>query len=140
MDKNTFFARTMHTPDSPERARLRETLREISRVLIPLHQRLIDLAKSDYTFAYDAQMRPAQMVELLQNDPFFSWLKPLTSIIVDIDEMTRKDFQADEALAIARRLEALFAEQQYIDMLQREVDVATGHAALRRALQRLTGA
>ncbi len=138
MDKNSFFARTMHTPDSPERARLREALREISRTLIPLHRRLIDVAKSDYAFAYDAQMRPARLVELLQSDPFFSWLKPLTSIIVDVDEMTQKDFQVHEALAIAERLEALFSERQYLDMLQREVDVATGHAALRRALQRLT--
>jgi len=138
MDKNSFYSRTMHTPDTPERARLREALREISRTLIPLHRRLIELAKSDYAFGYDADATPSQLIELLQSDPFFAWLKPLTSIIVDIDEMARTDFQGAEALAIKERLERLFAERQYIEMLQREVDVATGHAALRRSLQRLT--
>ena len=138
MDKNSFFARTMHTPDSPERAKLRETLRETSRALIPLHKRLIEAAKSDYAFAYEAETTPAQLLNLLQSDPFFAWLKPLTAIIVDVDEMARTDFEPAQALAIAARLERLFAEQQYVEMLQREVDVAISHAALRRTLQQLT--
>ena len=138
MDKNTFYARTMHTPDSPERAKLREALREVSQTLIPLHKGLIEAAKSDYAFAYEAETTPAQLLNLLQSDPFFAWLKPLTAIIVDVDEMVRTDFEAAQALAIASRLERLFAEQQYVEMLQREVDVAIAHAALRRTLQRLT--
>jgi hypothetical protein len=138
MDKNSFFARTMHTPDSPERAKMRDALREISRALIPLHKRLIDAAKSDYVFAYEAETTPGQLLNLLQSDPFFAWLKPLTTIIVDIDEMARTDFDAAQALAVGARLERLFAEQQYVEMLQREVDIAIGHAALRRTLQRLT--
>ncbi|HEY8133258.1 MAG TPA: hypothetical protein VII12_15380 [Thermoanaerobaculia bacterium] len=138
MDKNSFFARTMHTPDSPERAKMRDALREISRALIPLHKRLIDAAKNDYAFAYEAEPTPGQLLNLLQSDPFFAWLKPLTTIIVDIDEMARTDFDAAQALAVGARLERLFAEQQYVEMLQREVDIAIGHAALRRTLQRLT--
>ena len=127
----------MHTPDSPERARLREALRETSRALIPLHRRLIEFAKDDYAFAYEAEAKPSQMVELLQNDPFFAWLKPLTAVIVDIDEMARTDFEPPDVASIADRIEQLLAGQQYVDMLQRDVDVASGHAALRRALQQL---
>jgi|SRR5437899_732515 len=138
MDKNSFFARTMHTPDSPERARLREALREISRTLIPLHRRLIEFAKDDYTFAYEAKARPSEMIELLQNDPFFAWLKPLTAVIVDIDEKARTDFESADVDAVVNRIEQLLADQKYIEMLQRDVDVASHHAALRRALQRLT--
>src|SRR5436309_12087247 len=138
MDKNSFYERTMHTPDSPERAKLRDALREISRALIPLHKRLIDAAKNDYAFAYEAKTTPGQLLNLLQSDPFFAWLKPLTTIIVDIDEMARTDFEAAQALAVGERLERLFAQQQYVEMLQREVDIAIGHAALRSTLQRLT--
>src|SRR5437762_13721949 len=96
LDKNSFFARTMHTPDSPERAELRAALRDISKALIPLHRHLIDAAKSDYAFAYDVEASPSQLIELLQNDPFFAWLKPLTALIVDIDEMARRDFDRSE--------------------------------------------
>ena len=137
MDKNSFFARTMHTPDSPERAELRATLREISKSLIPLHRHLIDAAKSDYAFAYEADVSPTQLVNLLQDDPFFAWLKPLTSVIVDIDEMARTDFVDAAAHAIPQRIEQIFAGDQYVAMLQRDVEVAGAHAAVRKTLQRL---
>jgi len=126
----------MHTPDSPERARLRDALREISRALLPLHRKLIDGARSDYIFAYEAEVSASRLVDLLQNDPFFAWLRPFTAIIVDIDEMTRTDFAPGDVDAIVARIEESLAEKHYVEMLQRDVDVATGHATLRSALQR----
>jgi hypothetical protein len=138
MDKNAFFARTMHTPDSAERAELRAALREVSKALIPLHRHLIDAAKSDYAFAYETEAGPTQLIELLQTDPFFAWLRPLTALIVDIDEMARRDFEPSAALAIPKRMEQMFAAEQYVAILQREVDVAGAHAAVRQALKRLT--
>ena len=145
LDKKSFYARTMHTPDSPERAALRGALREVSKLLLPLHRALIDLAKEDYAFAV-APVKPAQLLRLLTDDPFFAWLKPVTSLIVDIDEMARTDFEAADVAAIVGRVERLFgakAEEtfsaQYIPMLQRNVDIAIGHAALRKATARLRG-
>jgi hypothetical protein len=145
LDKKSFYARTMHTPDSPERAALRDALREVSRVLLPLHRALIDAAKEDYAFAV-APVKPAQLLQLLTDDPFFEWLKPVTALIVDIDEMARTDFEATDVAAIAGRLDRLFSANgegsfsaQYIPMLQRSVDIAIGHAALRKAAARLRG-
>lgn len=133
----------MHTPDSPERAALRAALRDVSKVLLPLHRALIDAAKDDYAFGV-APVKPSQLLQLLNDDPFFAWLKPLTSLIVDIDEMARTDFEASDVAAIADRMDSLFgakAEESfaahYIPMLQRSVDVAVGHAALRKAAARL---
>ncbi len=128
----------MHTPDSPERGELRASLREISKALIPLHRHLIDAAKSDYVFAFDSDVSPTRLVDLLQTDSFFAWLKPLTSLIVDIDEMVRTDFDDAAARAIPRRIEQIFAGDQYVAMLQRDVEVAGAHAAVRKALQGLT--
>jgi hypothetical protein len=138
IDKNSFYARTMHTPDSPERAESRAALREISKALLPLHRQLIEQAISDFSSTYGVVERTTEMVQLLTDDPFFAWLKPLTSIIVDIDEMVRTDFTPADALAIADRLEKVFNDDQYIAALHRDVDVAMGHAAVRRALARLT--
>lgn len=143
-DKAKFFARTMHTPDDETRAALRSALREISRVLIPLHRALIDAAKDDYAFAFGAVQQPTQLLRLLNDDPFFAWLKPITALIVDIDEMARRDFERADAEAVAGRVEALFGNapdaefsQHYVPILQRSVDVAANHAALRKALARL---
>jgi len=145
LDKKSFYARTMHTPDSPERAVQRESLREVSKLLLPLHRALIDAAKEDYALAV-APVKPAQLLQLLTDDPFFEWLKPVTALIVDIDEMVRTDFEAADVTAIADRIDRLFGAKaegafssQYIPMLQRSVDIAIGHAALRKAVSRLRG-
>ena len=133
-DKNDFYARTMHTPDTPERAALRAALREFSRALLPLHRQLIDVTKEDYGFAGT----PRQLLDLVQTDPFFAWLKPATALIVDIDEMARTDFEPADAARIAERVEQFLGTERYLALLQRDTDVAIGHAALRKALTALS--
>src|SRR5262249_19662391 len=132
--RNDFFARTMHTPDPPERAALRATLREISKTLIPLHRRLIDATKEDYAFAVGPVGTPARLLDLVRTDPFFAWLQPVTSLIVDIDEMARIDFEPAAAAGIAVRVEQLLDSERYLALLQRDVEVAIAHASLRKAL------
>ena len=146
LDKKSFYARTMHTPDSPERAALRAALRDVSKLLLPLHRALIDAAKEDYAFAVGPVEKPAHLLQLLTDDPFFAWLKPVTALIVDIDEMARTDFLASDVAAIADRVDRLFGpkadegfSQQYVPMLQRNVDVAISHATLRKAAAQLRG-
>jgi hypothetical protein len=140
IDRNAFFARTMHTPDDPERAELRAALRELSKALLPLHRALIEAARDDYVFATGQSVGPAQLLQLVTDDPFFAWLKPMTSLIVEIDEMVRVDFEPAAARALAARVEALFDaafNERYVPLLQRDVDVAVAHAAIRRALAKL---
>jgi hypothetical protein len=144
MRKEDFFARTMHTPDDPARAELRAALREISKQLLPLHRALIDSARADYVAAVAPVSGPGQMLQLLNDDPFFTWLKPLTALIVDIDEMVRTDFQRTDVDAIVTRVEKLFGTAadaafaaHYVPLLQREVDVAIAHAAVRQTIGRL---
>lgn len=144
IDKNAFFERTMHTPDDPARARLRAALREISKILIPLHRNLIDEAKSDYVFAYEVVASPTHLLKLLKEHPFFAWLKPITSLIVDIDELARVDFHADDIASIFDRINRLFGHESeadfaahYIPILQNNIDVAMAHGALRQAMRKL---
>lgn len=147
MNRDEFYARTMHTPDDPVRAARRATLREISRLLMPLHRNLIEAARADFAIAYEQVDKPSHLLQLLNDHPFFAWLKPMTSLIVDIDEMSRTDFQPNEFDAIVKRVQSLigngasaeFAEH-YVPILQRDVDVAIAHAALRQALMRFANA
>jgi hypothetical protein len=144
MRKEDFFARTMHTPDDPARAKVRAALRETSRQLIPLHRALIDAARDDYTAGGGFVQNPHHMLQLITDDPFFAWLKPMTSLIVDIDEMARVDFREEDVAAIAKRIDRLFGAtmeeafaERYVPILQRSVDVAIAHAAVRQALAKL---
>lgn len=144
MRKEDYYARTMHSPDDPSRAELRAALREISKQLIPMHRTLIEAAREDYTASVAPVSGPNQMLQLLYDDPFFAWLKPITALIVDIDEMARKDFERADADAIAKRVEDMFGANpdagfaaKYVPVLQRDIDVAIGHAAIRQLLGRL---
>jgi len=145
MNRDEFYSRTMHQPDDPARAARRATLREISRLLLPLHRALIEAARSDFAFAYEAVDRPSQLLSLLNEHPFFAWLKPMTALIVHIDEMSRTDFEPAEFEDVVKRVNSLvsngaspgFAEH-YLPMLQRDVEVAIAHAALRQALIRVS--
>lgn len=144
MKKEDVYARMMHTPDDPARAELRAALRDLWKQLLPLHRALIDAAREEYAVTIGPVSGPTHMIELLQEDPFFEWLRPMTTLIVDIDSLSRTDFERADVSAIAARLERLFGSTpdadfsaRYVPLLQREVDVAAGHAGIRKLLKRL---
>lgn len=144
MKKEDLYARMMHTPDDPARAELRAALRDAWKQLLPLHRALIDAASAEYAATVAPVSGPTHLLSLLQEDPFFEWLRPLTAIIVDLDTMSRTDFERPEVDAIAARLERHFGNApdpefsaRYLPLLQRDIDVAVGHSNLRKILQRL---
>lgn len=144
MKKEDLYARMMHTPDDPARAELRAALRDAWKQLMPLHRALIDAASAEYTASVAPVSGPTHLLALLQEDPFFEWLRPLTSIIVDLDTMSRTDFERADVDAIAARLERHFGQTpdadfsaRYVPLLQRDIDVAAGHANMRKIVRRL---
>lgn len=144
MKKEDVYARTMHTPDDPARAELRAALRELWKHLMPLHRALIDAASADYRANVAPVSGPNHLLQLLQEDPFFAWLRPMTTLIVDIDSMSRTDFERADVEAIAARVESLFTAgatadlpSRYLSLVQSDVEVAIAHAAVRQALLRL---
>lgn len=147
MKKEDLYARMMHTPDDPERAAQREALRDAWKQLLPLHRALIDASTEEYKAGGAVVNGPTHLLQLLQDDPFFTWLRPMTSLIVDIDTMSRTDFQRADVDGVVARLEHLFGanadhefSEHYVPILQRDVDVAIGHAAIRQVLRRLAPA
>ncbi|HEV7768534.1 MAG TPA: hypothetical protein VGQ76_26280 [Thermoanaerobaculia bacterium] len=144
MKKEDVYARMMHTPDDPARAELRASLREAWKQLLPLHRALIDSASAEYGANIAPVNGPTHLLQLIQDDPFFAWLRPITSLIVDIDTMSRTDFERADVDAIVARIEHLFGatadadfSARYVPILQRDVDVAIAHAALRQILGKL---
>lgn len=144
MRKEDFYSRTMHTPDDPERAAQRAALRELWQHLLPLHRALIEAAREEYVASVAPVGGPTHLLQLLNDDPFFHWLKPLTAVIVDIDEMSRTDFERAQLDALTSRVRTIFNTEadaafalRYLPLLQRDVDVAIAHAAIRQVLARL---
>lgn len=144
MKKEDVYARMMHTPDDPVRAELRAALRDAWKQLLPLHRALIDAASAEYGANVAPVSGPGHLLTLLQEDPFFEWLRPLTSLIVDLDSTSRTDFERADVDALVERIERFFGTgadagfaARYVPILQRDIDVAAGHAALRQIVRRL---
>lgn len=145
MRKDEYLARRMHTPDDPVRAAQRAALRSLSKALLPLHKALIDAAKADYAATGAHISSPSHLFNLLMQDPFFAWLRPITSLIADIDETATRDFDEAQIAALAARIGRFFGNEpdaefaaRYVPLLQRDFDVATGHGVIRQELAKLT--
>jgi hypothetical protein len=123
----------------------REHLRELRTALLRLHKALIDSEQIEYARLFGPIASPAALLHLLEHDPWFAWLHPISSMIVTIDEaldagegVTEYDVSefSKNASAILAPSEAGegFA-RHYYEALQRDPDVILAHANVTR-LQR----
>jgi len=102
----------------------------------PIHKRLLEAARADYETVRGPIGGPARFLELLTNDPFFAWLRPMTRLMVEIDEALDEPEALDPPRvdAFRARLETLLLDPRYLHYLQLSPDLVIDHAALRRAL------
>lgn len=63
-----------------------ETLSDVRRALLDLHKALIERERAAYERGHGA-VTPAQMLQLLIRDDNFSWLHPISELIVRVDEL-----------------------------------------------------
>jgi hypothetical protein len=133
----------METPGAaPEQGR--QKLTELRLILLNLHKALLDSERTSYEITHGAVASPAAFLQLLINDPSFQWLRPITTLIVQIDETlaakkppaTERDFEqltADiRALLSPSREEADFWKR-YNAVVQRDPGVAVLHEKMEEA-------
>jgi len=63
-----------------------ESLTQVRRTLLDLHKALIERARASYEQGHGA-VSPAEMLQLLIRDSTFSWLHPISELIVRVDEL-----------------------------------------------------
>ncbi len=75
----------METSDAaPEQGR--QKLVELRLILLNLHKALLDSERTSYEITHGPVGSPSAFLHLLINDPSFQWLRPITTLIVQIDE------------------------------------------------------
>jgi hypothetical protein len=133
----------METSDGgPERAR--QKLADLRQTLLTLHKALLDSERTAYEIRHGAIASPAAFLQLLINDPAFQWLRPITTLIVQIDETlaakkppaSTRDFEQlitdMRALLSPSREEADFWKR-YFAVVQRDPAVAVLHEQMEAA-------
>jgi hypothetical protein len=63
-----------------------ESLRQVRQGLLDLHKALIERERAAYERGHGA-VSPAELLQLLIRDSAFSWLHPISELIVRVDEL-----------------------------------------------------
>ena len=122
----------------------RQKLTELRLILLNLHKALLDSERTAYEISHGAISSPAAFLQLLIGDPAFQWLRPITTLIVQIDETlaakkppaSNHDFEQlivdMRALLSPSREEADFW-RRYFAVVQRDPAVAILHEQMEAA-------
>jgi hypothetical protein len=137
---------------------MREKLIATRRALLQLHKSILEYERAAYERSNGRVESPHAMLQLVMHDPWFGWFRPLSEILVRIDEIldvgtTPADRAAAEAgtvlapddadaNALLRELRSLLlpAEQgeefavKYHAMLQQDPEVILAHAKMAQLL------
>ncbi len=122
-----------------------QRLRELRALLLRLHKTLLDSERVLYEQRYGRIRSKGEFFQLVITDEWFSWLRPISQFIVQIDEtLSAKEpvtlQQVNELLEGARTLlhpseEGTTGEKRYYQAIQREPDVALMHAEVSELLR-----
>jgi hypothetical protein len=107
----------METPEEGlEEARQR--LMEVRQLLLALHKALLDSERTAYELVHGPIPSAGAFLQLLINDNWFQWLRPITTLLVQIDE----SLAAKKPPASARDMEQLVRDTQALLSPSRDAD------------------
>ncbi|MBX5482478.1 MAG: hypothetical protein IRZ16_11680 [Myxococcaceae bacterium] len=131
---------TVYAPTSSPLERLAEALRVV-------HRALLKAARSEYEQAHGRIPSVAQLLHLATSHASFAFLRPLSELLVDLDDELEQGGSAPDALAAALReeLQDLFGmlpgstgrpgfTARYRELMQLDPDVVVAHARLREQI------
>jgi hypothetical protein len=128
----------------PQDAAARQPLQELRDALLDLHKTLIDSERAVYETNVGPIQSPHHFFQLVSSDPWFAWLRPVSQLIVAMDEAL------DEAESLTSdSVDALMSEsvflllpaerggefgERYVAALQRDPHVVLAHARVAKRI------
>jgi hypothetical protein len=122
-----------------------QRLRELRSLLLRLHKALLHSERAVYEQFYGRIPSSGEFFRLVIEHEWFSWLRPMSQFIVQIDDVLNGKEpmtlgQAQELLDKARRMlqpsaEGTSSEKRYYRAIQRDPEIALMHAEAKQLLQ-----
>jgi hypothetical protein len=118
-------------------------LRELRHRLLHVHKLLLDMERADFELA-SGPLNSGELLQLVINHPQFAWLRKISALVVQIDEMLDAEEPAtpsglQSVLGQARSLMTLSTDEvfreKYQAALQRNPDVVMAHAEVTKLLR-----
>jgi hypothetical protein len=126
---------------------LRKRLLDVRGGLLSLHKALILAEQVTYERINGRVGSTGQLLQLVLNDPWFTWLQPLSQLVVRIDDLLDDEsellpVEVEHFLIEARALirpseEGDGFERSYYEALQREPDVIFSHVEVKKLLTKV---
>ena len=120
-----------------------DQLNTVRLLLLELHRVLLAVEREDFERLH-GRVTGASFLQALTGDPAFAWLRPLTALILTLDEMleTVPDLNEGDRVDGVARIRALLTpdengdvfQRRYADALQQSPHVLLAHGAVMRAL------
>lgn len=128
---------------APDPVRVRLT--EIRETLLTLHKALLDSERTAYEIVHGPIGSPSAFLQLLINDNRFAWLRPITTLLVQIDETlaakkppaTSKDFEqliTDTRALLSPSSESNGFWKYYVGAVERDPAVEVLHQTIEKQL------
>lgn len=132
---------------SPSTEQLRAVLREVHNQLLEMHRTMISASRLDYERENGRVENPYTLLSLVENDPTFAWLRPLTRLLVEIEDLLEQEEITPFAASAVRAAAAIMFmpsagdDTGFYDQLraarQNAPELVTMHAHIRQALGQL---
>jgi hypothetical protein len=114
----------------------RALLTELRRLLLHLHKTLIDWQRREYELDR-GHLQTTQLLQVIFDDPDFAWLRPMSGLIVRIDEALEVKGPVNETGPLVAQARELIAPevgssyaQRYHAALQELPDAVLAHRDL----------
>ena len=125
----------------------RQLLFDLRKALLHLHKTLLDWERAAYERVH-GRASASELLKLIVEDPQFAWLRPISELIVRIDETVETDAEpsgepstdVDALIARAREVAAPAEShsphaQRYLAALQEHPDAVFAHRAVTSVLK-----
>lgn len=123
---------------------LRRMLTDVRHGLLGLHKALIVAEQVTFERIYGRVDSTGQLLQLVMNDPWFTWLHPLSNMVVRIDEVLDDDEEltTEDVAILLTEVRALIRpselgdgfERSYFEALQRAPEVVMAHCEMKKLL------
>ncbi|HTE43845.1 MAG TPA: hypothetical protein VK636_01265 [Gemmatimonadaceae bacterium] len=124
--------------DAPASEASLQQLRDVRKSLLRLHKTLLDAERVRYERVNGRIEGGGILLQLVIHDPWFGWLRPLSALVVQIDERLDADepTRVSEAKALIDQVKALLRpseggedvfQENYHAALQQTPDVVIAH-------------
>lgn len=130
----------------PVSGETRTRLADMRRALLRLHKTLLDAERVSYERGRGSVGGSGEFLQLVLNDPWFAWLRPVSELVVRMDELLEAAQEATEgeALTALGQVASLVRPsdgngefgRRYRETLQVSPDAVIAHAELSKLLPR----